>query len=705
MWRSFFLFLAILSIGSLSMWQCKSSSNMNNEKHKYTNRLIKETSPYLLQHAHNPVDWFPWGEEALRKAKEENKLLIISIGYAACHWCHVMEHESFEDSLVAAVMNENFVAIKVDREERPDIDDVYMTACHLVSGRGGWPLNAVALPDGKPIWAGTYFPKDQWLDLLKQFKVLNENERDKLEDSAEKLVAGLRQVDAVVDVSADVGFEESELQLIGKKFLSNIDFELGGRQGVQKFPMPNNYEFLLKYAYAFPDSRALEAVNTTLTAMANGGIYDQIEGGFSRYSVDKYWKVPHFEKMLYDNAQLVSLYAQAYRLTKDPLYKQVVEESLHFMEENWKDGSGGFYSSYDADSEGEEGKFYVYTKEEISHLIPAEELDLIIDFYNISEEGNWEESNIFQSQYSDDQFADKNGLTKKNFQTMKASWKAKILADRSSRIYPGLDDKVLCSWNALLIKGYADAYKAFGNEKYLISAIKLWSFIEENLLDKDNTTLRRNYKDGKATINAFLDDYSISISALIQLYEITFEEEYLLKADRLMKYVISHYQNDKSSMFNFTSDLDDPLVARKAELSDNVIPGSNSITARNLYALGLYLYNEEYTTLSKQMLKNMKSSITEASQPNFYSNWCNLFFDMVYEPYEVAIMGDGYKDLRNELMKEYHPNALFLGGTKEGSLKLLEDKLQDGENFIYVCVNKACKLPVQDAKAAWELMK
>ena len=679
---------------------------MNDSEHKYTNRLIHQSSPYLLQHAHNPVDWYPWGEEALTKAKNENKLLIISIGYAACHWCHVMEHESFEDSLVAQLMNENFVSIKVDREERPDIDDIYMTACNLVSGQGGWPLNAIALPDGRPIWAGTYFPKEQWMNVLKQFNNLRINDYAKLEESAERLVAGLQQVDAVVDVEENVSFTEDELEAIGEQFLQNIDFKFGGRNGSPKFPMPNNYEFLLKYAYAFPDSKALEAVDNTLVKMANGGIYDHVEGGFSRYSTDKTWKVPHFEKMLYDNAQLVSLYAQAYRLTKNEYYKTIVDETLHFMEENWKDKSGGFYSSFDADSEGVEGKFYTFTQSEIEQIIQSEEdTKLFFDYYSLTEHGNWEESNILHTSYSDSEFVQKNGLEGNKFLDKKKEWKAKVLEVRKNRVYPGLDDKILCSWNALLIQAYAETYRAFGQEEHKEKAIALWDFIEKELLEKDGVTLKRNFKNGKSTINAFLDDYSISINALIQLYQITFDEAYLLKADKLMKHVIAHFQNENSSMFNFTSDLDPPLVAKKSELSDNVIPGSNSITARNLYALGLFLYNTEYIKLAEQMVKNMKTSIVDTKQPNFYSNWCNLIFDIVYDPYEVAIMGENHDALRKQLMERYHPNAIFLGGAREGSLNLLEDKLQEGEDFIYVCVNKACKLPVQNATKAWELMK
>lgn len=682
------IFLVIVPI--LIFGQCKSQLNMDSGSHQFSNSLIGETSPYLQQHAHNPVNWYPWSQEALEKAQKENKLLIISIGYSACHWCHVMEQESFEDSTVAVLMNENFVSIKVDREERPDIDDIYMTACNLVTGRGGWPLNAVALPDGRPIWAGTYFPKEEWLDILTQFAALKDKEYPRLVETAEKLLAGVQEIDKVIDVSPEIEFEAEDLQKIGMDFISNIDFQLGGLKSSQKFPLPSNYDFLLKYAYKFPESRAIEAVEITLGAMMSGGIYDHVEGGFSRYTVDPHWKVPHFEKMLYDNAQLIGLYAQAYRSKKKDDYKRTVEESIRFMKTNWKDDSGGYYSSFDADSEGVEGKFYVWTMKELASIIPSEDFDAFCDYYNITEQGNWEGKNIL--------FLDPHRASESpEFLEKRDNWRSLLLMKRKTRIYPGLDDKIICAWNAMLLNGFAEAYKAFGNEDYRDEAINIWKFIEENLLDTDGLRLNRTFKEGRSNINAFLDDYAQVIAGLINLYQITFDEVYLHKADAMQKYVIDHFKSETSSMFNFTSDIDPPLIVDKAEVTDGAVPASNSTTAINLNTLGHFLYNNEYLQLSKQMLRNMKSTINKTNQPNFYSNWCSLYFDMVYEPYEVAILGPNYDRISAEMMTEYHPNALFLGGGKEGSMKLLENKLQVGEDFIYVCVNKSCKLPVQSA--------
>lgn len=696
-------FLYLLAI--LFVFAC-TSQNGKIQHGEYSNHLANESSPYLLQHANNPVDWYPWGPEALEKAKAENKMILISIGYAACHWCHVMEHESFEDTLVSKIMNENFINIKVDREERPDIDDVYMTACQLATGKGcGWPLNSFALPDGRPVWAGTYFPKKQWLEVMEYFIKVRNEEPEKLEEFAGQLTGSITSGEQIAINITDQAFSKDTLQKIGEAFLNNVDFKLGGRKGSPKFPMPNNYEFLLSYAHQYNDDKAMEATVVTLDNIANGGIYDHLGGGFARYSTDAKWKVPHFEKMLYDNGQLVSLYSKAYQLTKNPLYKKRVEETLEFIKRELTDKSGGFYSSLDADSEGEEGKFYVWSKEEIDAVLQDENvIKVFSDYYEVTKRGNWEEhKNILHRKKSDEELAKKHNLTVEELNKLIDDAKNKLFKERAKRIRPGLDDKVLTSWNALMLTGYVDAYKAFGNDEYLKAAEKNASFIMKEMIQKDNR-LNRNYKDGKSVINAFLDDYALAIQAFTALYEVTFDEKWLYKANDLADYAIKHFFDKESAMFNYTSDIDPPLIARKKELSDNVIPGSNSSIARGLFILGTYLYNNDYIEMASQMMKNMAGTISATPQPNFYSNWCSFYNSLVNPPYEVAIVGNDFKKLRNDMMQNYLPNAILLGGKNEGTLELLKDKLQEGETMIYVCQNKVCKLPVTEVEKALPLI-
>jgi len=701
------ILLFLLLLLSFSACKTKDGNGQNaNQEYKYTNELINESSPYLLQHAHNPVNWHPWNDATLAKAKAEKKMLLISVGYAACHWCHVMEHESFEDTLVARVMNENFIPIKVDREERPDVDDVYMTACHMSSKRScGWPLNAFALPDGRPVFAGTYYPKKEWVDVLEYFVKSYKDEPEEMEKYAQSLTDGIKQQEAIIFNDADKDFNKPNLQTIADNFLSNVDFEYGGRKGAPKFPMPINWDFLLKYNHFTGDKQALEAVNTTLTEMANGGIYDHLGGGFARYSTDAVWKAPHFEKMLYDNGQLVSVYSEAYKMTKNPLYATRVHETLEFVKRELTDKNGGFYSSLDADTEGEEGKFYVWHQGEIDSLLGVKNAAAFSDYYEVKSGGNWEEhKNILHRKMPAKKVAKKNNMTEEDLEKLIAESKKILFDERAKRVRPGLDDKILTSWNALMMKGYADAFAAFGNEEYKAAAVKNGEFILNEVMQKDGR-LNRNYKDGKSVINAFSDDYALTIQAFMALYQITFDTKWLNNADKLAQYAIAHFQNKESKMFFYTSDEDAELIARKSEVADNVIPGSNSAMARALFHLGTYIYKPDYIETAKQMMHNVQEQIVSSDQPNFYSNWCSLYLDLVRPPYEVAIVGQDFEAKRNGLLKNYLPNALLLGGDKEGDMELLQDKLQEGETMIYVCQNKVCKLPVTDVDRALDLMK
>lgn len=683
-------------------------STAQKSSHKHTNKLINESSPYLLQHAHNPVNWYPWGKEALDKAKKENKLIIISVGYAACHWCHVMEHESFEDSIVAEIMNKHFVAIKVDREERPDVDDVYMSACHLSSGGScGWPLNTLALPDGRPFWAGTYFPKDNWKSILDYFIKMRADNPQNLEDAATKITEGIQSREMVPLADTEAKFSRSEFEGVFDMFVQSIDFKLGGKkERTNKFPMPNNYQFLLQYYEMTEDKKALDATTVTLDNMAMGGIYDHVGGGFARYATDKHWKVPHFEKMLYDNAQLVSLYSSAYQLTRDPMYKQVVYETLEFVNREMTSKEGGFYSSLDADSEGEEGKFYVWTQEELDTVIKnPEEAKIFYDYYTVKKGGNWEgKKNILHRKKTSAELAKKYKISEEELHELIERCKQKVYAARTFRVRPGLDDKVLTSWNALMMKGYIDAYRVFDEPKFLSAALRNADFLLKKGFKK-GYQLNRNYKDGKSSINGFLDDYALVIDAFLALYQATFDEDWLYKAKGLADYADKHFTESESQMYYYTSKLDDPLIARKMEVSDNVIPASNSVMAKNLLLLSIYFDDKDYEERSSTMMNNMLGNIKYHPEPSFFSNWCSVYALYVKRPYEVAIVGLNYQDLRKELDQRFLPYVVLLGGKDEGSLSLLEGKFVEGETMIYVCRNRICKLPTVKIPEAINLME
>ena len=673
---------------TLLMAKCQEKKSMT-EKHtpEYTNKLINESSPYLLQHAHNPVEWYPWGDEAFEKAEKENKLVLISIGYSACHWCHVMEHESFEDSLTAEMMNKSFINIKVDREERPDVDQVYMNAVQLMTGRGGWPLNCFALPDGRPVYGGTYFPKDKWQQTLTSLQGLKENDPIKLEEYAKNLTAGIQQSELITRNEDPL---ETKVEFLAQKvneWSKYWDRKKGGPNRAPKFPLPNNYQFLLEYAFLSGDQESMDFVSTTLDQMARGGIYDQIGGGFARYSTDELWKAPHFEKMLYDNAQLVSLYSQAFTATQNPRYKKIVQETLAFTKRELTNKNGGFYSALDADSEGEEGKFYVWKKEELKEALTPEEFELAKEFYNLNNKGLWEHGNyiLLMDENSDDMLTEDSTLGNKL-----ELIKSKLLARRETRIRPGLDDKILTSWNMLMIEAYLDAYIALEDEQYLNVAEQQMKFIFTNLINEDEG-LFHLHKDGKSSINGYLEDYAFTIRTLLKMYQSTFDESYISQAEALMHYTVKHFLDEESGMFWFKSNKDEQLIAKKQENSDNVIPASNSVMAHNLFILSKLTYNQEFEKTGQQMLSNILPHIEYGQS---YSNWLRLYLYETYPFYEIAATGKNFRALTIELRKTYIPNKLILGAEKKSDLPLLENKFFE-EETIFVCQNKTCQLPVK----------
>ncbi len=674
-------FLFFLLTG-LALYGCQPDQQEN------ANALIHETSPYLLQHVHNPVNWYPWGEQALKKAREQNKLMIISVGYAACHWCHVMEEESFEDTTVAAMMNDHFISIKVDREERPDIDQIYMEAAQLANGRGGWPLNAIALPDGRPVFAGSYFPKEDWLRIIRQMAELYQQSPERLELVAEQLTKGIQSESLVNNVNDTTALSSSDADQYFSNWSGKLDLEQGGTKGTPKFPITAKQHFLMQYYFHTGHDTAHEALVKSLDAMAMGGIYDHLGGGFARYATDVGWKIPHFEKMLYDNTMLVSLYCDAYRLTGYSRYARVVRETLRFLQTEMYHQAGGFYSSLDADSEGEEGAYYVWTSEELNNIL-AEDAATFREVYHITPEGNWEEGkNVLHTSLEQLQSADENLLNRS---------KQKLLQVRNDRERPATDDKVITAWNALAVKAFVDAYQALGEEKWLEQAQKTAQFLDENMVDEDGQ-IYRTYYDGQVKINGFLDEYALLIQAYISLYEVSFEITWLVKARQLTDYVLSNFSDENEALLFYTSQTQPSLIARKNQVQDNVIPSSNAIMAENLMILGELFYHEPYLRKSKAMIQRVKTDMLQ--YPDAFSYWALVMLRYAYPPYEVAIVGPDYRTKRREFDQYYFPDVIFLGGGDDKDLPLLENKLVQGKTFIYVCQDKLCKLPVQNISNA-----
>ncbi|MTI22912.1 thioredoxin domain-containing protein [Fulvivirga sp. RKSG066] len=662
------------------------------------NRLINASSPYLQQHAYNPVDWYPWGEEALEKAKNEDKPIIVSIGYSSCHWCHVMERESFENDSIAEIMNEHFISIKVDREERPDVDQIYMDAVQAMGQNGGWPLNVFLTSDQKPFYGGTYFPQQSWAQLLTNIAKAYDNKREEIEKSAEELTNAIATSEVIkFELNPDEkAFDKKILHEAYKSMSKRFDRRRGGFDRAPKFPMPSNWLYLLRYYHMSEDKDALRQLEETLDGIANGGIYDQAGGGFARYSVDADWLVPHFEKMLYDNGQLMSLYSEAYTVTGKELYKEVIYQTTDWLEREMLH-EGGFYAALDADSEGEEGKFYVWTIDEVRELL-GDDAELIIDYYNITEKGNWEHGkNILHKTKSDEEFAKKHDIILGDLKDKVREADKTFLTERAKRVRPGLDDKILSGWNGLMLKGLADAYEAFQDERFLKLAVNNARFIETKMMEGDK--LFRSYKDGKASIAAYLEDYAFVIDGFIALYQITFDEHWLQKAKSMADYTLEHFYDQEEGMFYYTDDSSQKLIARKKEVFDNVIPASNSQMAINLYLLGVIFDDRDYQQKSKEMLSRMSSMLGD--QVAYLSNWAILYSYMVTPTAEISIMGSNATEKRNELLQHYYPNKVIMGATDSSDLPLMKSKYAiDNQTTIYVCYNKTCKLPVQEVSEA-----
>ncbi|MDP2089859.1 MAG: thioredoxin domain-containing protein [Flavobacteriaceae bacterium] len=656
------------------------------------NQLFNASSPYLQQHANNPVHWHEWNEETLQKAKDKNKPLLISIGYAACHWCHVMARETFMNEEAAKVMNAHFICIKIDREERPDIDQVYMEAVQAIKGTGGWPLNAFALPNGQPFYAGTYYPTQHWKSLLQQIHQLHENEHLKLVDEALQLSNNIQKQQLLPLVKTEEKSELKELYLqLFAAWRGRIDLLRGGFGTAPKFPLPVGWNFLLEYYQQTNNSEVLKAVNNSLTAMANGGIYDQIGGGFARYSVDSYWRVPHFEKMLYDNGQLISLYSNAYLVDKNLLYKKVISQTLDFVEDLLMDKNGGFYASLNADSEGEEGTFYIFTQEEIEKNFDVDIAKFIIDYYHFTEEGNWEHrKNTLFTTYSPASYAQKTGISTKEVYILLQKATDELFNYRQKRIHPTTDTKILTAWNALMLQGFLDAFIALENPKYLAIALKNAYFLGNNLL-KDDFSLYRNFKDGKASITGFLEDYAFLADAFLKLYQVTFNTHWLEISKNLIDYCITHFYDSTDEVFAFTSNLEKSLYVKKYEVFDNVTPSSNAVMANVLYRLGLLFDHQPYISIGEKLLKRMMPQLKNSGP--YTAKWASLLGFMVSGAPTLAVIGPKSLAMALEIQRKSTSSILICGGIKE-NIPYLKDKLIEGKTSIYLCKNNSCSAPI-----------
>ena len=679
------------------------------------NKLKSEKSPYLLQHAKNPVDWYPWGEEAFKKANEEDKPIFLSIGYSTCHWCHVMAHESFEDEEVAELMNEAFVSIKVDREERPDIDKIYMTVCQMMTGSGGWPLTIIMTPEKKPFFAGTYFPKQTrfgrigLIDLLKRIKELWNNQRNDLINSADQITFSLQNIN---QESPGEKFSENTLKNTYQQLSIQFDSMNGGFGNRPKFPTPHNLIFLLRYWKRTGDKKALEMVETTLQAMRKGGIYDHVGFGFHRYSTDSTWLVPHFEKMLYDQALIAIAYIEAYQATKNELYKKTAQEIFSYVLRDMTSKEGGFYSAEDADSEGEEGKFYVWSKEELEKILDKEELDLTIKIFSIEESGNYLEEasgkktnkNILHLR----KFSDKEIL--EEIEKIRLT----LFKTREKRIHPRKDDKILTDWNGLLIAALAKGAVAFQEKKYLEAAKKVVNFILSNLRESNNKLLHR-YKDGVSEIKGYLTDYAFLIWGLIELYEATFDIFYLKTALEFHKIQIEDFWDSNIGGFFFTAKDSEKLLTKQKEIYDGAIPSGNSIAMLNLlrlsYITGNHELEEKADTLVRVFSEKIKAS------PLAYTQFLVAIDFAIGPSYSLVIAGDSDAndtiELISAILNEYLPNKVFMLRNTEQPTPEIDDFSNFVEFFYnlddmataYVCINKTCKPPTHDINQTLEFLK
>lgn len=683
----------------------------------HTNRLSKETSPYLLQHAHNPVDWYPWGEEALQRARTENKPILVSIGYAACHWCHVMERESFEDEDTARLMNEHFINIKIDREERPDLDHIYMDAVQAITGSGGWPLNVFLTPDAKPFYGGTYFPpralhnRPSWRDVLTGIHNAFREKRAGIDQQAESLTrhvatAGSFGISPATPGSSvptapgsqpgpDPVFNPDTLRTIRDHLLSTADRTDGGFGGAPKFPQSFSIRFLLHYHHFTKDKDALDHACLSLDKMIRGGIYDQLGGGLARYSTDNKWLAPHFEKMLYDNALLVIALSEAYQLTGKEEYRENIQQTMEFIFSGLSDGEGGFYSALDADSEGIEGKYYVWDQGEIESVLGPDTAVLFNQFYGVTPEGNWEGKNILT----------RPGPAAPDQRQQLGRARLRLLEHRSHRLRPALDDKILLGWNALMNSACSKAYGALGIEAYKDRAIRNMEFCRRRLKGEGGLyTYYHSYKEGQAKFPAFLDDYAYLITALLDLQEITGDTGYLIEARELLHFVIDHFSEKETGFFFFTHKGQQDLIVRKKEIYDGAIPSGNAMMAFNLLYLSVIFDEPDWAERAHRMTAALYRVVT--GYPGSFGIWATLYMAITYTIPEVVITGKWPENARKEFLNQFIPYRVFQSATEENTqFPLLRHRPAEDAPLIWLCKNYTCQPPVNEVSTLVRLLE
>ena len=652
------------------------------------NNLSLESSAYLLQHAKNPINWQRWDKKLYNTNNTDNKLLVVSIGYSSCHWCHVMEKETFEDSGVASFMNEKFISIKVDREENPEIDNIYMTATQMMTGRGGWPLNVVCLPDGRPVYGGTYHTKEQWLEVLGKIQKVYENDKKQLYGIAEKVEKGIQEVNRFEYTEEEADFKPQLLQNEMKIWTSQWDMINGGEKQNQKFITPTKFNYILQYQHLNEDTKIKAYLKNTLENIANSGIVDHLEGGFYRYTVDPEWKIPHFEKMLYDNAQLLSLYANAYKEFKTPLFKSTVYKTFDFLQKRMENTEGGYFSAIDADNEQGEGRYYMFNIDEIKKAA-GQDLSMILDYYQIELDKPIENSFYHLRKTNDfNTFLKKYSITNDQLVEKQQKWESQFEELKEKREFPLTDKKIITSWNAQMVSGLLNSFEAFGDKQFLNQAQRTYSFLRENLIS--GAELMHTFQANKAKMEANLEDYAFMIRAALGLYQNTGNVDYLEQADELTENAIKNFETTKNPFFTYTKN--PVMFSEIISVNDNVIPSANAIMAENLWTLGHLLEKKEYSAKAKKMLDVMTSYFNEGRGSD-YSQWAQLITKEAFSYKEVVIVGPEAQNTNREIQQNYLPDVLFQISDKPSELPLLKDRFFKKETLIYVCEDKVCLRP------------